>query len=192
MGEGFPWSRESCYMYTMENHNSALGIREYPAYLWTCVIFKENLYTKLAVLTVTYVWTCAIIMLLRFFELWIDRGWNQIFIQFFSSGKKVLLQTVFFSFENRFIFLMCLHSVRTFSLLFGFPYESLDMLLRKELQLLLLILKRSSTQVYNPKLMNLVFSFLNILCREELKPNLQAVIWMVTLYVIFCFCHFIG
>ncbi|KAM0950783.1 putative molybdenum cofactor sulfurtransferase [Dioscorea sansibarensis] len=29
VGEGFPWSRESCYMYTMENHNSVLGIREY-------------------------------------------------------------------------------------------------------------------------------------------------------------------
>uniref|UniRef100_A0A0D9WT43 Molybdenum cofactor sulfurase n=1 Tax=Leersia perrieri TaxID=77586 RepID=A0A0D9WT43_9ORYZ len=30
VGECFPWSRESCYMYTMENHNSVLGIREYP------------------------------------------------------------------------------------------------------------------------------------------------------------------
>ncbi|KAJ0975831.1 hypothetical protein J5N97_017796 [Dioscorea zingiberensis] len=29
VGEGFPWNRESCYMYTMENHNSVLGIREY-------------------------------------------------------------------------------------------------------------------------------------------------------------------
>ncbi|CAL9107776.1 unnamed protein product [Musa textilis] len=29
IGECFPWSRESCYMYTMENHNSVLGIREY-------------------------------------------------------------------------------------------------------------------------------------------------------------------
>ncbi|KAF7103953.1 hypothetical protein CFC21_104885 [Triticum aestivum] len=29
VGECFPWSRESCYMYTMENHNSVLGIREY-------------------------------------------------------------------------------------------------------------------------------------------------------------------
>ncbi|XXG68836.1 hypothetical protein AAC387_Pa06g1841 [Persea americana] len=29
VGEAFPWSRESCYMYTMENHNSVLGIREY-------------------------------------------------------------------------------------------------------------------------------------------------------------------
>ncbi|XP_026666305.2 molybdenum cofactor sulfurase isoform X3 [Phoenix dactylifera] len=28
VGEGFPWSRESWYMYTMENHNSVLGIRE--------------------------------------------------------------------------------------------------------------------------------------------------------------------
>jgi molybdenum cofactor sulfurtransferase len=31
VGECFPWSRESCYMYTMENHNSVLGIREYPS-----------------------------------------------------------------------------------------------------------------------------------------------------------------
>ncbi|KAF9678625.1 hypothetical protein SADUNF_Sadunf07G0054000 [Salix dunnii] len=30
VGEAFPWSRESCFMYTMENHNSVLGIREYP------------------------------------------------------------------------------------------------------------------------------------------------------------------
>uniref|UniRef100_A0A1D1ZL06 Molybdenum cofactor sulfurase n=1 Tax=Anthurium amnicola TaxID=1678845 RepID=A0A1D1ZL06_9ARAE len=29
IGEAFPWSRESCFMYTMENHNSVLGIREY-------------------------------------------------------------------------------------------------------------------------------------------------------------------
>ncbi|WOL18951.1 molybdenum cofactor sulfurase isoform X2 [Canna indica] len=29
IGECFPWSRESRYMYTMENHNSVLGIREY-------------------------------------------------------------------------------------------------------------------------------------------------------------------
>ncbi|XP_065021542.1 molybdenum cofactor sulfurase-like isoform X1 [Musa acuminata AAA Group] len=29
IGECFPWSSESCYMYTMENHNSVLGIREY-------------------------------------------------------------------------------------------------------------------------------------------------------------------
>nr|CAB3468709.1 unnamed protein product [Digitaria exilis] len=29
VGECFPWSRDSCYMYTMENHNSVLGIREY-------------------------------------------------------------------------------------------------------------------------------------------------------------------
>ncbi|XP_068654808.1 molybdenum cofactor sulfurase isoform X2 [Aristolochia californica] len=29
VGEAFPWSRESCYMYSMENHNSVLGIREY-------------------------------------------------------------------------------------------------------------------------------------------------------------------
>lgn len=31
IGECFPWSSESCYMYTMENHNSVLGIREYPS-----------------------------------------------------------------------------------------------------------------------------------------------------------------
>ncbi|KAG2607867.1 molybdenum cofactor sulfurase-like isoform X2 [Panicum virgatum] len=29
VGECFPWSGDSCYMYTMENHNSVLGIREY-------------------------------------------------------------------------------------------------------------------------------------------------------------------
>ncbi|KAL4200828.1 hypothetical protein AMTRI_Chr02g255600 [Amborella trichopoda] len=29
VGEAFPWSTESTYMYTMENHNSVLGIREY-------------------------------------------------------------------------------------------------------------------------------------------------------------------
>ncbi|XP_072962206.1 molybdenum cofactor sulfurase isoform X2 [Typha angustifolia] len=29
IGECFPWSKESSYMYTMENHNSVLGIREY-------------------------------------------------------------------------------------------------------------------------------------------------------------------
>ncbi|KAL5731571.1 molybdenum cofactor sulfurtransferase [Ranunculus cassubicifolius] len=29
VGECFPWSDESCFMYTMENHNSVLGIREY-------------------------------------------------------------------------------------------------------------------------------------------------------------------
>ncbi|XP_020599360.1 molybdenum cofactor sulfurase isoform X2 [Phalaenopsis equestris] len=29
VGETFPWSGESCYMYTVENHNSVLGIREY-------------------------------------------------------------------------------------------------------------------------------------------------------------------
>ncbi|XP_020269187.1 molybdenum cofactor sulfurase isoform X2 [Asparagus officinalis] len=29
IGECFPWSRESYYVYTMENHNSVLGIREY-------------------------------------------------------------------------------------------------------------------------------------------------------------------
>ncbi|KAL8469454.1 hypothetical protein ACS0TY_032339 [Phlomoides rotata] len=29
VGETFPWSSKSTYMYTMENHNSVLGIREY-------------------------------------------------------------------------------------------------------------------------------------------------------------------
>ncbi|KAK9153319.1 hypothetical protein Sjap_000799 [Stephania japonica] len=29
VGETFPWTQESCFMYTMENHNSVLGIREY-------------------------------------------------------------------------------------------------------------------------------------------------------------------
>ncbi|KAL7130624.1 hypothetical protein ABFS83_13G147100 [Erythranthe nasuta] len=29
IGETFPWSNDSTYMYTMENHNSVLGIREY-------------------------------------------------------------------------------------------------------------------------------------------------------------------
>ena len=35
VGECFPWSRDSCYMYTMENHNSVLGIREYPTMILT-------------------------------------------------------------------------------------------------------------------------------------------------------------
>jgi hypothetical protein len=35
VGECFPWSRDSCYMYTMENHNSVLGIREYPTMVTT-------------------------------------------------------------------------------------------------------------------------------------------------------------
>ncbi|XP_044504727.1 molybdenum cofactor sulfurase-like isoform X2 [Mangifera indica] len=29
IGEAFPWSQNSCFMYTMANHNSVLGIREY-------------------------------------------------------------------------------------------------------------------------------------------------------------------
>ncbi|KAG0471150.1 hypothetical protein HPP92_015696 [Vanilla planifolia] len=29
IGETFPWTRESCFMYTVLNHNSVLGIREY-------------------------------------------------------------------------------------------------------------------------------------------------------------------
>lgn len=32
VGETFPWSSQSTFMYTMENHNSVLGIREYPSY----------------------------------------------------------------------------------------------------------------------------------------------------------------
>lgn len=30
VGEAFPWSCNSNFMYTMENHNSVIGIREYP------------------------------------------------------------------------------------------------------------------------------------------------------------------
>jgi len=30
VGEAFPWNRSSSFMYTMENHNSVVGIREYP------------------------------------------------------------------------------------------------------------------------------------------------------------------
>ncbi|GMN56533.1 hypothetical protein TIFTF001_025648 [Ficus carica] len=29
VGDAFPWSSQSCFTYTMENHNSVLGIREY-------------------------------------------------------------------------------------------------------------------------------------------------------------------
>ncbi|KAK9150975.1 hypothetical protein Syun_009284 [Stephania yunnanensis] len=29
VGETFPWTQESCFMYTRENHNSVLGMREY-------------------------------------------------------------------------------------------------------------------------------------------------------------------
>ncbi|GAB4854748.1 Molybdenum cofactor sulfurase [Ancistrocladus abbreviatus] len=29
VGETFPWSSQSCFMYTMENHNSVIGLREY-------------------------------------------------------------------------------------------------------------------------------------------------------------------
>lgn len=32
VGETFPWSGGSTYAYTMENHNSVLGIREYPSH----------------------------------------------------------------------------------------------------------------------------------------------------------------
>ena len=28
VGEGFPWTRDSCFAYTRDNHNSVLGIRE--------------------------------------------------------------------------------------------------------------------------------------------------------------------
>lgn len=35
VGEAFPWESQSSFMYTMENHNSVLGIREYPSFhLW--------------------------------------------------------------------------------------------------------------------------------------------------------------
>ncbi|KAK3033127.1 hypothetical protein RJ639_036486, partial [Escallonia herrerae] len=33
VGEAFPWTSQSSFMYTMENHNSVLGIREYPSTL---------------------------------------------------------------------------------------------------------------------------------------------------------------
>ncbi|CAN6454395.1 unnamed protein product [Victoria cruziana] len=29
VGEAFPWCRDSCFMYTVENHNGVLGMREY-------------------------------------------------------------------------------------------------------------------------------------------------------------------
>ncbi|KAL0912300.1 hypothetical protein M5K25_018264 [Dendrobium thyrsiflorum] len=38
VGETFPWSSESCYMYTLENHNSVLGIREYALDLGATVL----------------------------------------------------------------------------------------------------------------------------------------------------------
>ena len=28
VGEAFPWTRDSCFAYTRDNHNSVLGIRE--------------------------------------------------------------------------------------------------------------------------------------------------------------------
>lgn len=31
VGEAFPWSHQSSFVYTTENHNSVLGIREYPS-----------------------------------------------------------------------------------------------------------------------------------------------------------------
>lgn len=45
VGEAFPWSRESCFVYTMENHNSVLGIREYPLILcfYSQVVFLDGL-----------------------------------------------------------------------------------------------------------------------------------------------------
>lgn len=33
VGETFPWSSNSSFMYSMENHNSVLGIREYPEWI---------------------------------------------------------------------------------------------------------------------------------------------------------------
>lgn len=44
VGECFPWSRESCYMYTMENHNSVLGIREYPSCIENYLLDSGLLY----------------------------------------------------------------------------------------------------------------------------------------------------
>ncbi|KAJ8898642.1 hypothetical protein K2173_004626 [Erythroxylum novogranatense] len=42
--ESFPWSHDSCFMYTMENHNSVLGIREYALSQGaaTCAVDVEN------------------------------------------------------------------------------------------------------------------------------------------------------
>ncbi|TVU08500.1 hypothetical protein EJB05_41905 [Eragrostis curvula] len=42
VGECFPWSRDSCYVYTMENHNSVLGIRDDTiAFLVSSVISRD-------------------------------------------------------------------------------------------------------------------------------------------------------
>ncbi|KAF5948976.1 hypothetical protein HYC85_014933 [Camellia sinensis] len=38
VGEAFPWSSHSAFMYTMENHNSVLGIREYPLTMRPCLL----------------------------------------------------------------------------------------------------------------------------------------------------------
>lgn len=46
IGEAFPWTSQSCFMYTMENHNSVVGIREYPFYSMelNMLIFLASLY----------------------------------------------------------------------------------------------------------------------------------------------------
>lgn len=41
VGEAFPWSQDSCFMYTTENHNSVLGIREYPTNIKVDVLIVE-------------------------------------------------------------------------------------------------------------------------------------------------------
>ncbi|KAJ8433037.1 hypothetical protein Cgig2_009137 [Carnegiea gigantea] len=41
VGEAFPWSNQSCFVYTMENHNSVIGIREYP--LLICLMSRYAL-----------------------------------------------------------------------------------------------------------------------------------------------------
>jgi len=40
VGEAFPWNCSSSFMYTMENHNSVLGIREYPTRLKNDTLFN--------------------------------------------------------------------------------------------------------------------------------------------------------
>lgn len=40
VGEAFPWNYSSSFMYTMENHNSVLGIREYPTQLKNDTLFN--------------------------------------------------------------------------------------------------------------------------------------------------------
>ncbi|KAK2972002.1 hypothetical protein RJ640_005022 [Escallonia rubra] len=42
VGEAFPWSSQSSFMYTMENHNSVLGIREYPSTMSIACVLTLN------------------------------------------------------------------------------------------------------------------------------------------------------